>query len=119
MSSFFFHLICVYRYPIHCFVNLSSVLQAERNGLITGPCNNLRTNEEKSGISGKVDSSDNLYFPLSEIINVPVRLQHNLEMRKMESTSSPVRLHDKGGCLPPTGQAQVNDTVLIAFIDLI
>lgn len=81
--------------------------KAERNGHVTGPCNNSRTNEEKSGISGKVDSVDNsCLVPLSEIINVHTRLQQNLEMRKMESTSSPVWLHNKGGCLFPTGQAK-------------
>ncbi|OEL34651.1 Pathogenesis-related homeodomain protein [Dichanthelium oligosanthes] len=64
--------------------------KAERNGRITSPSNNLRTSEEKAGISGKVDSGDHSCFvPLSEIINVPTRLQRNLEKRKMESTSSP------------------------------
>ncbi|CAD6248101.1 unnamed protein product [Miscanthus lutarioriparius] len=82
--------------------------KAERNGHVTGPCNNSRTNEEKSGIlSGKVDPADNsCLVPLSEIINVHTRLQQNLEMRMMESTSSPVWLHNKGGCLFRTGQAK-------------
>ncbi|KAG0531698.1 hypothetical protein BDA96_04G044500 [Sorghum bicolor] len=81
--------------------------KAERNDHVTGPCNNSRTNEEKSGISGKVDSVDNsCLVPLSEIINVHTRVQHNLEMRKMESTSSPVWLHNEGGCLFPTLQAK-------------
>ncbi|CAL5024043.1 unnamed protein product [Urochloa decumbens] len=80
--------------------------KAERNGHVTAPFNNLRTNEDKAGISGKVDSGDNSFFvPLSEIINVPTRLQRNHEKRKMESTSSPVSLHIKGAC-SPTGQAK-------------
>ncbi|CAL4890040.1 unnamed protein product [Urochloa decumbens] len=80
--------------------------KAERNGHVTAPFNNLRTSEDKAGISGKVDSGDNSCFvPLSEIINVPTRLQRNHEKRKMESTSSPVRLHNKGAC-SPTGQAK-------------
>ncbi|CAN6247201.1 unnamed protein product [Urochloa humidicola] len=80
--------------------------KAERNGHVTAPSNNLRKGEDKAGISGKVDSGDNSCFvPLSEIINVPTRLQRNLEKRKMESTSSPVRLHNKGAC-SPTGQAK-------------
>ncbi|KAL6629824.1 hypothetical protein ACP70R_029589 [Stipagrostis hirtigluma subsp. patula] len=64
------------------------------------------TNDEKAGALSKVDSVDNSYFvPLSEIINVPARLQRNLEKRKTESTSSPQSgLHSKGDCLSPIGQ---------------
>jgi hypothetical protein len=81
----------------HCVL-----LQAERNGHVTASSNNLGTGEEKA-ILGKVDSGDNSCFvPLSEIINVPTRLQRNLEKRKMESTSSPVR-----PACSPTDQVKV------------
>jgi hypothetical protein len=87
-------------------INASYVLQTERNGRVASLSNNLRTNEEKAD-TGMVDSGDNSCFvPLSEIINVPTRLQWNLEKRKMESTSFPVRLHNKGAC-SPTGQVKV------------
>ncbi|KAK8461723.1 hypothetical protein SEVIR_1G087600v4 [Setaria viridis] len=80
--------------------------KTERNDRIATLSNNLRTNEEKADISGMVDSGDNSCFvPLSEIINVPTRLQRNLEKRKMESTSSPLRLHNKGAS-SPTGQVK-------------
>ncbi|XP_062224084.1 pathogenesis-related homeodomain protein-like isoform X2 [Phragmites australis] len=80
----------------------------EGNSHITGPSKSSRTTEEKVGVSGKVDLVDNSYFvPLSEIINVPARLQRNLEKRKTESTSSPLRrLDNKGACLSPTGQVK-------------
>ncbi|KAK3152138.1 hypothetical protein QOZ80_2BG0154910 [Eleusine coracana subsp. coracana] len=72
----------------------------------TGPSKSSRTNDERVGISSEVDLEDNSYFvPLSKIINVPTRLQRNLERRKVESTSSPLRrLHDKRSCLSPTDQ---------------
>ncbi|CAN6243036.1 unnamed protein product [Urochloa humidicola] len=80
--------------------------KAERNGHVTAPSNNLGKSEDKADISGKVDSGDNSCFvPLSEIINVPTRLQQNLEKRKLESASSLVWLHNKGAC-SPTGQAK-------------
>lgn len=83
-----------------------------RNGHVTGPCNNLRTNEEKTGISGKFDSGDNsCLVPFSEVINVPTRLPHNFEMRKMESTRSPARLHNKGGFLSAT--VQIKESTLL------
>lgn len=86
--------------------------QAGRNGHVTGPCNNLRINEEKTGISGKFDSGDNsCLVPFSEVINVPTRLPHNFEMRKMESTRSPARLHNKGGCLSAT--IQIKESTLL------
>ncbi|GJN18994.1 hypothetical protein PR202_gb06220 [Eleusine coracana subsp. coracana] len=75
----------------------------------TGPSKSSRTNDERVGISSEVDLEDNSYFvPLSKIINVPTRLQRNLERRKVESTSSPLRrLHDKRSCLSPTDQIKV------------
>ncbi|GJM90197.1 hypothetical protein PR202_ga06455 [Eleusine coracana subsp. coracana] len=80
--------------------------KAEGNILSTGSSKSSRTNDEGVGVSSKVDLEDNSYFvPLSKIINVPTRLQRNLERRKVESTSSPLRrLHDKGSCLSPTDQ---------------
>ncbi|KAF8686006.1 hypothetical protein HU200_043935 [Digitaria exilis] len=89
--------------------------KAERNGQIAAPSNNLRTNEEKADISGMVDLGDNsCSVPLSEIINVPTRLQRNIEKKKMESTNSTVRPHNKGAC-SPTGQVKVNYTKLIVM----
>ncbi|KAK3156004.1 hypothetical protein QOZ80_2AG0101530 [Eleusine coracana subsp. coracana] len=80
--------------------------KAEGNIHSTGSSKSSRTNDEGVGVSSKVDLEDNSYFvPLSKIINVPTRLQRNLERRKVESTSSPLRrLHDKGSCLSPTDQ---------------
>ncbi|WVZ77929.1 hypothetical protein U9M48_025722 [Paspalum notatum var. saurae] len=82
--------------------------KAERKSHSTVPSSNSRMNEEKAGIfSGMVDYGDNSCFaPLSEIINVPPRLQHNLDKWKLESTSSPAWLHRKGGFLSPTGEAK-------------
>jgi hypothetical protein len=89
---------------------LTSVLQAQGNIHSIGPGKSSRTNDEGVAVSSEVDLEDDSYFvPLSEIINVPARLQRNLE-KKTGSTSSSPRLHDKGSCSSLTGQVKVETT---------
>jgi hypothetical protein len=90
----------------------TALLQAQGNIHSTGPSKSSRTNDEGVAVSSEIDLEDNSYFiPLSEIINVPARLQRNLEKTKAESTSCPSgKLHDKGSCSSPTGQVKVETT---------
>ncbi|KAJ1277882.1 hypothetical protein BS78_04G036900 [Paspalum vaginatum] len=90
--------------------------KAERKSHSTVPFNNSRMNGEKAGISGKVDSGDNPCFgPLSENINVPLRLQHNLDKWKLESTGSTAWLQKEGAFLSPTGEAKESTPAIKPF----
>jgi hypothetical protein len=97
--KYYIHLLCQFIFPVqfalwlyivNTTVFFTALLQAQGNIHSTGPSKSSRTNDEGVAVSSEIDLEDNSYFiPLSEIINVPARLQRNLEKRKAESTSSP------------------------------
>ncbi|KAL6888660.1 hypothetical protein ACP4OV_009686 [Aristida adscensionis] len=81
--------------------------KVKRNSHTTGLRKCSRANDEKADVSNKVEIDNSYLVPLSEIMNVPTRLQRNFEKRKAESTSTPQRgFHNKGDCSFPTSQVK-------------